>query len=159
MFLCVSELPKDIEKSTHRNKYLHSTDMHNLHTHTRMHTLTHTHTHTHLHTHTHKNTYIYICLYIFINMYISVFFKCVLVCLRAGVHALKENAGKSKYNHINTNNHIHQRRKIHTHTHIYISSSSSCRAACADIPDRLSPFLPITHRLRQVFRITTRVLT
>ena len=42
--------------------------------------------------------------------------------------------------------------------HIYISSSS-CRAVCADIPDRLSPFLPITHRLRQVFRITTRVLT
>ena len=40
-----------------------------------------------------------------------------------------------------------------------VSSSSSCRAACADIPDRLSPFLPITHRLRQVFRITTRVLT
>ena len=39
------------------------------------------------------------------------------------------------------------------------SSSSSCRAACADIPDRLSPFLPIIHRLRQVFRITTRVLT
>ena len=36
-------------------------------------------------------------------------------------------------------------------------SSSSCRAVCADIPDRLSPFLPITHRLRQVFRITTRV--
>ena len=38
-------------------------------------------------------------------------------------------------------------------------SSSSRRAACADIPDRLSPFLPIIHRLRQVFRITTRVLT
>ena len=33
------------------------------------------------------------------------------------------------------------------------------RRACADIPDRLSPFLPIIHRLRQVFRITTRVLT
>ena len=41
----------------------------------------------------------------------------------------------------------------------YISSSSSCRAACADIPDRLSPFLPIIHRLRQVFRVTSRVLT
>ena len=37
-------------------------------------------------------------------------------------------------------------------------SSSSCRAACADIPDRLSPFLPIIHRLRQVFRVTSRVL-
>ena len=42
--------------------------------------------------------------------------------------------------------------------YIYISSSS-CRAACADIPDRLSPFLPIIHRLRQVFRVTSRVLT
>ena len=39
------------------------------------------------------------------------------------------------------------------------SSSSSCRAACADIHDRLSPFLPIIHRLRQVFRVTSRVLT
>ena len=27
------------------------------------------------------------------------------------------------------------------------------------IPDRLSPFLPIIHRLRQVFRVTSRVLT
>ena len=26
-------------------------------------------------------------------------------------------------------------------------------------PDRLSPFLPIIHRLRQVFRVTSRVLT
>ena len=38
-------------------------------------------------------------------------------------------------------------------------SSSSCHAACADIPDHLSPFLPIIHRLRQVFRVTSRVLT
>ena len=36
------------------------------------------------------------------------------------------------------------------------SSSSSCRAASADIPDRLSPFLPIIHRLRQVFKVTSR---
>ena len=43
---------------------------------------------------------------------------------------------------------------------LYISSSSSsCHAASADIPDRLSPFLPIIHRLRQVFRVTSRVLT
>ena len=48
---------------------------------------------------------------------------------------------------------------IYIYICIYMSSSSSCRAVCADIPDRLSPFLPITHRLRQVFRITTRVLT
>ena len=32
------------------------------------------------------------------------------------------------------------------------SSSSSCRAACTDIPDPLSPLLPIIHRLWQVFR-------
>ena len=42
---------------------------------------------------------------------------------------------------------------------VYIYISSSCRAACADIPDRLSPFLPIIHRLRQVFRVASRVLT
>ena len=42
--------------------------------------------------------------------------------------------------------------------YIYISSSS-CRAVSADIPDPLSPFLPIIHRLRQVFRVTSCVLT
>ena len=31
------------------------------------------------------------------------------------------------------------------------SSSSSCRAGSTDIPDPLSPLLPIVHRLRQVF--------
>ena len=39
------------------------------------------------------------------------------------------------------------------------SSSSSCRAASTDIPDPLSPLLPIIHRLRQVFRVTSCVLT
>ena len=38
-------------------------------------------------------------------------------------------------------------------------SSSSRRAASTDIPDPLSPLLPITHRLRQVFRVTSCVLT
>ena len=38
------------------------------------------------------------------------------------------------------------------------SSSSSCRAASTDIPDPLSPLLPIIHRLRQVFRVTSCVL-
>ena len=42
---------------------------------------------------------------------------------------------------------------------IYISSSSSCRAASTDIPDPLSPLLPILHRLWQVFRTTSRILT
>ena len=41
---------------------------------------------------------------------------------------------------------------------LYISSSS-CRAASADIPDPLSPFLPIIHRLRQVLEVTSCVLT
>ena len=34
------------------------------------------------------------------------------------------------------------------------SSSSSCRAASTDIPDPLSPLLPIIHRFWQVFRAT-----
>ena len=37
------------------------------------------------------------------------------------------------------------------------SSSSSCRAASTDIPDPLSPLLPIIHRLQQVFRVTSCV--
>ena len=39
------------------------------------------------------------------------------------------------------------------------SWSSSCRAASTDIPDPLSPLLPIIHRPRQVFRDTSRILT
>ena len=39
------------------------------------------------------------------------------------------------------------------------SSSSSCRAASIDIPDPLSPLLPIVHRLWPVFRSTSRILT
>ena len=39
------------------------------------------------------------------------------------------------------------------------SSSSSSRAASTDIPDPLSPLLPIVHRLWQVFRATSRILT
>ena len=45
-------------------------------------------------------------------------------------------------------------------TYIYISSSSSsCRAASTDIPDPLSPLLPIVHRLWHVFRAASRILT
>ena len=49
--------------------------------------------------------------------------------------------------------------------HIYVlwhkgkPSSSSCRAASTDIPDPLSPLLSIIHRLWQVFRTTSRILT
>ena len=39
------------------------------------------------------------------------------------------------------------------------SSSSSCRAASTDIPDPLLSLLPIVHRLWQVFRATSRILT
>ena len=41
----------------------------------------------------------------------------------------------------------------------FSSSSSSCRAASMDIPDSLSPLLPIILHLRQVFRATSRILT
>ena len=39
------------------------------------------------------------------------------------------------------------------------SSSSSCRAARTDIPDLPSPRLPFIHRLWQVFRVTSRIIT
>ena len=38
-------------------------------------------------------------------------------------------------------------------------TSSSCRAVSTNIPDPLSPLLPIIHRLWQVFRVTSCVLT
>ena len=38
------------------------------------------------------------------------------------------------------------------------SSSSSCCTASTDIPDPLSPLLPIVHRFWQVFRATSRIL-
>ena len=41
----------------------------------------------------------------------------------------------------------------------YILSSSSCRTGITDIPDPLSPLLPIAHYPRQVFRTTSRILT
>ena len=40
-----------------------------------------------------------------------------------------------------------------------ISSSSSCHAASTDIPDPLLPLFPIVHRLWQIFRATSRILT
>ena len=39
------------------------------------------------------------------------------------------------------------------------SSSSSCRAISKDIPDPLSPLLPIVHRFWQVLRATSRIFT
>ena len=37
--------------------------------------------------------------------------------------------------------------------------SSSCRTISTDIPDPLSPPLPIVHRIRQVLKATPRILT
>ena len=42
---------------------------------------------------------------------------------------------------------------------IFISSDRSSCATETDIPDPLSPLLPIVHRLWQVFRATSRILT
>ena len=38
-----------------------------------------------------------------------------------------------------------------------VSSSSSCCAASTDIPDPISPLLPIIHRLWQVFRENKKI--
>ena len=40
-----------------------------------------------------------------------------------------------------------------------VSSPSSCPAASTDIPDPLSPLLPIIHRLWLVFSATSHILT
>ena len=60
---------------------------------------------------------------------------------------------------------------IHIYIYIYIyptpspeqdwtiSSSSSCRDISTDIPDPLSPLLPVVHRFRQVLRGTARIVT
>ena len=42
---------------------------------------------------------------------------------------------------------------------LYEYSSSSCHAISTDIPESLSPPLPIVHRFRQVLRATPRILT
>ena len=47
----------------------------------------------------------------------------------------------------------------HTNQNSLILTSSSCRATSMDISDPLSPLLPIIHRLWQVFRVTSCVLT
>ena len=47
---------------------------------------------------------------------------------------------------------------MYGYIHVHVSSSSS-RAATTDILDPLSPLFPIVHRLRQVFWVTSCVLT
>ena len=60
--------------------------------------------------------------------------------------------------HTLTHTHTH----THTHIDIYIYMiyvCISCRAASTDIPDSLSPFLPIVHCFTQVLRSTSCILT
>ena len=54
---------------------------------------------------------------------------------------------------------VHVAQSIYLSIYLFSSSSSSCCAASTDIPDPLSPLLPIVHRLWQVFRATFRILT
>ena len=56
--------------------------------------------------------------------------------------------------------HTHTHAQIYIYIYIYISSlSSSCDATSMDIPNPLSPLHPIVHRLWQVFRATSCILT
>ena len=51
---------------------------------------------------------------------------------------------------------------MHTHTHTFTNINAytlSNHAGSTDIPDSLSPLLPIVHRPRQVFRTESRILT
>ena len=48
---------------------------------------------------------------------------------------------------------------LYIFSYIFHLSSSSCHAASMDIPDPLSPRLPIIHRLWQVFRVTSLIIT
>ena len=86
-------------------------------------------------THTYMHTYACLCVDIYVRM-----------CVYTFIHTP------------HTNTHTH----THTHTYIYIYiyiSSSTCHAASTDIPDPLSPLFPIVHRLWQVFKATSRILT
>ena len=67
------------------------------------------------------------------------------------VHATKNNKMENKFR---LDKDIFQEPDI-----LISSSSSSCHAGSTDIPDPLSPLLPIVHRPRQVFRTTSRILT
>ena len=48
---------------------------------------------------------------------------------------------------------------LHSLNCIILGISSSCCATSTDIPDPLSPLLPIIHRFWQVLRATSRILT
>ncbi len=65
---------------------------------------------------------------------------------------------KPIYIYIYTHTYMHKPIYIHTYAQTNRISSSCC-AAGTDIPDPLSPLLPIVHRLWQVFRATSRIFT
>ena len=66
------------------------------------------------------------------------------------------------YTHIYVNTYIYRLPPPtfrHTHTHMRIRTSSSYCAICTDIPDRLSPHLPIVNCFRQILRATSHIGT
>ena len=48
---------------------------------------------------------------------------------------------------------------LYIYIYIYISSSSSCHAISTNIPDPLSPHLPIVRCFRQILKVTSRIST
>ena len=83
------------------------------------------------------------CLKLSLSLYIYIYIY-ILAYVRACAHT-----------------HTHKRVYIYIYIYIYICiyiSSLSC-AASTDIPDPLSPRLPIIHRLCEVFRVTSLIIT
>ena len=149
--------------------YLHTY----IHTHIYKHIYTYIFTHTHTHTHIYTHIYIYIHTHIYIYIYIYTHthkYMYIFIYIYGGTQKI-----------LVMKSYLHKQRGLTVFFEIivyllfdeilkeyclqeimievYISSSSSCRAASTDIPDPLSPLLPIIHRLRQVFRVTSCVLT
>ena len=92
---------------------------------------THTHIYIYIYTYVYSHMYIHIYLYIHIYMHVSISILYIYIC------------------------YIHTYVYTYIPRYIHISSSSSCRAARSDIPDPLSPLLPIVHRLQWVFGATS----
>ena len=85
--------------------------------------------------------YMYIYIYKFITLYTRTYIYTYIQCYI--------------YLYIDVYIQIYIRIYLYIYIYIYIYiSSSSCRAGSTDIPDPLSPLLPIVHRPRQVFRTT-----
>ena len=73
----------------------------------------------------------------------------------------KHNVGTERIDKQTIWKYIRRRYQYKTKVNVpwQLSSSSSCPATSTDIPDPLSPLLPIIHRLWQVFRATSRIPT